>query len=452
LRKYQEAFYLNEQNQWESVSYRELSREERRAELRYKDLRDRPDGAYRLGIRSHPEKPHFFEKKTVGAAEIGATAGDERDKENCICCRQLSQIVNECQRLRATVTVDRHHYYGGVVNMVASPLIDCNGNHNGTVLVIHDVTRLEELERAETRRTRYNSIIGSSAKMQSVYVLLDAVSKVDTSVILCGESGTGKELVAKEIHETGRRCAKPFVKVDCAALADSLLESELFGHVKGAFTGAIYDKVGLLQKADGGTILLDEIGDISPLMQTRLLRFLQEREIKRVGDSKPIKVDVRVIAATNKNLEDKVRAGEFREDLLYRLRVFCIEIPPLRKRKQDIPLLISHFLKEIGSTLNKGEFHVSDEVQKILADYYWPGNVRELRNALESAMVCCQGGIILQKHLPKSLCLSSSLPVDESRFIASALSSTGGNKSRAARLLGLDRSTLYRKMKQYNLA
>jgi DNA-binding NtrC family response regulator len=288
--------------------------------------------------------------------------------------------------------------------------------------------------------------------MQAIFALLDAVSPVDTAVLIFGESGTGKELVAKAVHEGSRRNEKPFIKLDCAALTDSLLESELFGHVKGAFTGAHCDTTGLIQKADGGTIFLDEIGDISPLMQARLLRFLQEKEIKRVGNSTPLKVDVRVVAATNKDLEAKVKAGVFREDLWYRLKVLCIELPQLMKRKSDIPLLVSHFLKEIGATLNKGEFRVSDDVQQILTGYYWPGNVRELRNTLESAMVRCQSGIILPQHLPKNLCMSTRLPLDERLFIVSALDVTGGNKAKAARLLGLDRSTIYRKMRQYKIA
>lgn len=364
---------------------------------------------------------------------------------------QIMQVVNECRKLHTIIRLDRRQYFNRAVSMVASPLLDRNGGHNGTVLVIHDETRLEKLERALKKRTHYHGIIGASEGMQSVYASLESVSLVDTSVLIFGESGTGKELAAKAIHEMGRRSNRPFLKLDCAALADSLLESELFGHVRGAFTGAIGDKAGILQKAEGGTIFLDEIGDISPLMQTRLLRFLQEREIKRVGDSTPIKVDVRVIAATNRDLEEKVRAGAFREDLLYRLKVFCIELPPLRKRKSDIPLLISHFLEEIGSSLGKGEFLVSDEAQQILVNYYWPGNIRELRNALESAMVRCRNGIVRPEHLPEYLYLRKSLPVDVGQFIESALLSTGGNKSRAARLLGLDRSTLYRKMRQYNI-
>ncbi|MBI2354623.1 MAG: sigma 54-interacting transcriptional regulator [Deltaproteobacteria bacterium] len=364
---------------------------------------------------------------------------------------RIDKVVNECRRQRTTIKLERHHYSNRMVSMAASPLLDRNGNHNGTVLVIHDETRLEELERALKKRTHYHGIIGASEGMQSIYALLDAVSQVNTSVLIFGESGTGKELVAKAVHEMGRRSNRPFLKLDCTALADSLLESELFGHVRGAFTGATGDKVGILQKADGGTIFLDEIGDISPLMQTRLLRFLQEREIKRVGDSTPIKVDVRVIAATNKDLDEKVKAGTFRDDLLYRLKVYCIELPPLRRRKSDIPLLISHFLEEIGATLNKGEFQVSEEARQILANYYWPGNVRELRNALESAMVRCQGGIVRPEHLPKHLCPSPSLPLDKAQFIVSALDATGGNKSKAARLLGLDRSTLYRMMRQYKI-
>ncbi len=258
----------------------------------------------------------------------------------------------------------------------------------------------------------------------------------------------------------GGRKDKPLVKVNCSTLSENLLESELFGHVKGAFTGAVSDRIGRFQKADGGTIFLDEIGDISPRMQSSLLRVLQEKEFERVGDSKPLRVDVRVIAATNKDLEEKVKRGEFREDLYYRLKVVELSLPPLRDRKEDIPLLVEHYLKQFNAKFHKQIDAVSAEVEKIFMNYPWPGNVRELKHALEHAFILCRADTITAELLPSHLTASREAG-DASRgatgnvdaqAILRALEKTAWNKAKAARLLGMDRKTLYRNIEKYHIS
>ena len=279
------------------------------------------------------------------------------------------------------------------------------------------------------------------------------------SVLITGETGTGKELIAEALHYRGRRCHKPLVKVNCSALSENLLESELFGHVKGSFSGAILDRTGRFQRANGGTIFLDEIGDISPRTQLQLLRVVQEKEFERVGDSTPIKVDVRIVAATNQRLHEKVRRGDFREDLYYRLKVVEVIMPPLRERKEDIPLLLNHFLNKFNKKLNKEIVAVSADVQKIFMNYSWPGNVRELEHTLEHAFIICRQNTITTDCLPLALkdfigtkiSASGDLGTDESHAILHALEKTSWNKARAARLLGMSRRTIYRKIKEFNI-
>jgi transcriptional regulator with PAS, ATPase and Fis domain len=288
--------------------------------------------------------------------------------------------------------------------------------------------------------------------MQRMFSLIDVLANVQTTVLINGESGTGKEMVAAALHLQGVRRKKPFVKLNCSALSEPLLESELFGHVRGAFTGAIADKTGRFQKADGGTILLDEIGDISPATQMRLLRVLQEHEFERVGDATPIRVDVRVIAATNQDLAEKVRMGTFRQDLYYRLNVIRLVIPPLRDRKDDIPLLVEHFLNKFSRKFNRPLCTVSQEAMELLIRYSWPGNVRELEHVIEYATVFSSSIIISEKNLPHDVTDSIlqdrtdevRLPaVNNKLSLDGALERAGGNKAKAARLLGLSRSTLY---------
>jgi len=295
--------------------------------------------------------------------------------------------------------------------------------------------------------------------MQKIYSFIEALSDTQTTVLITGENGTGKGLLAEALHCSKKDNKNPFVVVGCASLSDNLLESELFGHVKGAFTSAASDRVGRFQKADGGTIFLDEIGDVSDSMQLRLLRVLQEMEFERVGDSTPVRVNVRVIAATNQDIRKKVRHKKFREDLYHRLKVVELAIPPLRERREDIPLLVDHFIKVFNKKLNKDIKSVSADVLKVLMDYKWPGNIRELQHALEHAFVVCKNPYITVDNLPSEICVNETVSVhskgvkklNEFDSIVNALNKTGWNKAKAARLLGMGRTTLYMKIDEYHI-
>ncbi|MGR3293192.1 MAG: sigma-54 dependent transcriptional regulator [Candidatus Scalindua sp.] len=347
-----------------------------------------------------------------------------------------------------------------VVSVTTYPLIDSNELLNGCVMVVRDETRLTDLENNMNKRQRFHKIIGKSDKMQKIYSFIDALSDTQTTVLITGENGTGKGLVAEALHYHKKDNKVPFVVVGCASLSDNLLESELFGHVKGAFTGAVSNRIGRFQKADGGTIFLDEIGDISNSMQLRLLRVLQDMEFERVGDSTPVRVNIRVIAATNQDIRKKVRYKEFREDLYYRLKVVELAIPPLRERREDIPLLVDHFVKVFNKKLNKNIKSVSADVQKVFMDYKWPGNVRELQHALEHAFVVCKKPFITIDNLPSEIGVKSTASVqskgekehNEIDSIVNALNKTGWNKAKAARLLGIGRTTLYAKIEEYQIA
>ena len=345
-----------------------------------------------------------------------------------------------------------------LISLTASPLLNKQGNSIGAVMVITDETRLATLDKEAEDRKEYHKIIGKSKKMQKLYSMIETLSDVSSTVLITGESGTGKELVAEALHYVGARTKKPLVKVNCSALPETLLESELFGHVKGAFTGAIKNKPGLFERADGGTIFLDEIGDITPAMQIRLLRVLQESEFERVGDTKSIKLDVRVIAATNQKLQEKVKAGLFREDLYYRLKVVELELPPLRERKEDIPLLTAHFLKKFSEKFKKEIVALSENVKKIFISHSWPGNIRELEHALEHACILSSGSFITEDDLPKDLLvfpaelIPSYNEKSDREAIVEALEKTAGNKAKAARLLGISRQTIYRKIKEYSIS
>jgi two-component system response regulator AtoC len=313
--------------------------------------------------------------------------------------------------------------------------------------------------------TKYKleNIVGRSPQMLQVYKTIARVAESRSTVLLAGESGTGKELVARAIHFNSLRAAKPFVAVDCGSLAETLLESELFGHVRGAFTGAITSKRGLFEEADGGTCFLDEVGDISLTMQAKLLRVLQEHEIKRVGGTETIKIDVRIIAATNKNLEEIVAEKKFREDLFYRLNVVSLHLPPLRDRGEDIPLLAEHFLRKYAAENKKPVSRISQEALDHLLLYQWPGNVRELENIIERAVTLSHSSLILPEDLPRRVrvepvetptpFLPSHIPLSELEklYIQKVLEETGGNKKKAAAVLGIDRRTLYRMAARYGL-
>ncbi len=259
------------------------------------------------------------------------------------------------------------------------------------------------LRREVKKKYQFTRIIGTAEKMQAVFKMLERVADTDSTVLILGESGTGKELVAKALHQNSRRQHAPFIPINCSALPEALLESELFGHCRGAFTGAIADKKGLFQEADGGTIFLDEVGCMPPLLQSRLLRVLQEREVRRVGENTPVHVNVRVVAATNEPLENRMQDGSFREDLYYRLNVIPIHLPSLRERREDIPLLVAHFLRSKAFGRSGKPRRVSSRVMEILNAYDWPGNVRELENAIERAATLCEGSVIRVRDLPPSI-------------------------------------------------
>jgi len=383
-------------------------------------------------------------------------------QKNCggKCLEALKETINKKQPVElCRIECSNNKWPGQVLTITTSPLLSRLGVFSGAVMVVRDETDLVSLERDLRKRRQFHGIIGKSEKMQKLYSLIEDLCGVETTVLITGESGTGKELVAEALHHGGVRSNKPLVKVNCSALSENLLESELFGHVKGAFTGALQDKIGRFQRADGGTILLDEIGDISPSIQLRLLRVLAEKEFERVGDSTPVKVDVRIVAATNQDLREKIRRGEYREDLYYRLRVVELTSPPLRERREDIPLLVDHFLDKFNQQFNKKIVAVSADVMKLFMDYPWPGNVRELEHSLEHAFVLCRQSIIGVNDLPPEFkeiaetkaSLSEDEKEDDTQTLLQALEKTDWNKAKAARLLGISRQTLYRKIEMYNL-
>lgn len=326
-----------------------------------------------------------------------------------------------------------------------------SGELVGVLTSFRDVTDLFSLQLQAGKLTSFGNIIGQDHKMYQIFKHIRDVSSYDYPVHISGETGTGKELVANAIHNESSRNGAPFVPINCGALPEGLIESELFGHVKGAFSGAIRDKKGRFEMADGGTVFLDEVAELSNNMQSKLLRFLQENQFERVGDEHTRTVDVRVISATNKNLKEAVKNGQFREDLYYRLNVIPIHIPPLRERKIDIPLLIERFLLDAGERYARDPLKVADDSMSLLLDYSWPGNVRELQNTIQFAFVKCSTNIIEPDDLPIELReveknISRRGPAKKLNLegVRAALIKTGGNKAKAAKLLGVGRATLYR--------
>lgn len=322
---------------------------------------------------------------------------------------------------------------------------------------------------SQSTRSSFHMMIGQNKQMQKLYSLIETIAPTNASVLIQGESGTGKRLVAQAVHLSDpKRCDKPFIEVSCGALPENLLESELFGHVKGAFTSAIKDRKGRFEVAQGGTIFLDEIDTFSPKLQVKLLRVLQEGEFEQVGDVETIKVDVRVVAATNQDLQQLIKEGSFREDLYYRLNVIPINIPSLRERKDDIPLLVEHFLKVCSEKLNKKITDISQEAVDILSDHHWQGNVRELENVIERSIILCRTNCVQVEDLPEFLCensknnkdkndakdfvsLKDALKDSEKVIIEKTLRNFKGNRKQAAKKLGINRTTLYNKMKEYSM-
>jgi PAS domain S-box-containing protein len=349
------------------------------------------------------------------------------------------------------------------ISISTALLKDSRGRVIGGVETFRDLSIVEELRRELQKQYSFADIIGRSPRMQSLFETLPEIAQSNATVLLEGASGTGKELFARAVHYLSRRAKKSFVAINCGSLPDTLLESELFGYKAGAFTDAKKDKAGRFALADKGTIFLDEIGDVSPAMQVRLLRVLQEHVIEPLGGVEPIRVDVRVIAATNKDLHKLVQKGLFREDLYYRINVIKLKLPPLRDRREDIPLLADHFIARFNRRQDKAIAGLSPQASKVLLEYDYPGNVRELENILEHAFVLCRGNVIELNHLPNYLLenvlpelaipkAGATLQEMEVFMIQDAIRLNAGNRTLAARELGIDASTLFRKIKRLNIA
>jgi len=354
------------------------------------------------------------------------------------------------------------------VSISSSLLRDEEGNIIGGAESFRDLTLVEELRKELKKEFSFHGIVSKSRKMKEIFDVLPTIARSESTVLLQGESGTGKELTARALHTLSLRRNKPHVAVNCSALPDTLLESELFGYEKGAFTGAVKDKPGRFALADGGTLLLDEIGDISPSMQAKILRILEEKTYEPLGSTKSFKADVRFIVATNKDLEKLVEEGKFRQDLYYRINVIRLEMPPLRERKEDIPLLVDQFIHKNNITSGSEIASISKEAMAVLMNYDYPGNVRELQNIIEHACVLCPVGNIVSGYLPQYLLAPEPLWNEaangvngvnnkmtlkdmEISLIRSALEKAEGNRAEAARILGIHKTTLYRKMKKMKI-
>lgn len=354
--------------------------------------------------------------------------------------------------------------YGKLVPIrVNSNILINNKNEKiGALETFIDISEIKNLSAHLTEFFKYENIVGHNKEIKQIISVLESVSQTDTSVLITGESGTGKELAARAIHINSSRKTAPFIAINCSAFAESLIESELFGHEKGAFTGAIKTKIGKFESAQGGTLFLDEIGDLSSAVQTKLLRVLETHEFERVGANNLIKLDVRIIAATNKNLSKEILEGRFREDLYYRINVINIHLPPLRQRMDDLPLLVNHFIEEFNKKFNKRIKRFSTSAFDKLLEYEWPGNIRELENVIEHCFVLCTGEIIQVECMPKRLREQSNVnPAEkpkvknireaERELILSVLEKNNNNRTATSKELNIDPSTLWRKMKRYGI-
>lgn len=436
------------------------------------------DGVFTVNAQGH------IVAWSAGAARITGYSSDEvigrschiLEGKNCKGFYKLTEFLENptpypwgiCnQECKVSAKDGRELYlYGNV-----SVLRDERGAVVGAVGTFTDLTsfilakeKIQVLEEQARSRDSFQQMVGRSGVMQEVFRRVRLAAQGDVPVLLTGESGTGKELAARAIHALSARKDKPFFAINCSAIPETLIESELFGHVKGAFTGAIRDKVGVFQAAEGGTLFLDEIGDTSPLLQLKLLRVLQENEIRRVGDEKNIKVNVRLVTATNKDLKHLLTTGAVREDFFYRIRVFEITLPALRERREDLPLLVSHFLAEGSTVYPRAINDIAQDAMQQMLKYAWPGNVRELRNAIEHAFVTAEGAYLTVLDLPpeiRTAASSASNAVSKESLtpeqqaerdrILDALRETRGSKTKAARILGYSRVTLWKKLQQFGI-
>jgi two-component system response regulator HydG len=434
--------------------------------------------SHRLMLRAHLEQEGFSTVEAIDGEEAIAKVA-ERNVDLILMDIRMPRLdgmeaLLRIKRANPAIPVIMMTAYGSIDSAVkalqagATDYLTKPLDSNELIVKVHKALRYHQLEEENVLyreqlgiRFDFSRIIGKSARMRELFDMLATVAPTEATVLLLGESGTGKEIIANAIHQNSPRRERPYIKVNCAALPETLLESELFGHEKGAFTGAIEKKKGRFERADGGTIFLDEIGEMSLTTQTKILRVLQEREFEPVGGTKTIKVDVRIIAATNKNLEDEVKRGKFREDLYYRINVVPITIPPLRERAEDIPLLAAHFLRLYGEKNKRMLKGFADGVMDALMRYDWPGNVRELENIVERTVIMSRGDTITFADLPPAIAGAQrtaiqtspaiSLKDVERETIIKALQQTEGNRTKAAVLLGITRKTLQNKIKEYGI-
>ncbi len=373
--------------------------------------------------------------------------------------KKLAEIIQKS--LQGREAVRNREINGGPAkdrwSYIVSVIPRDSDRNAGGLVVVRDITHFEVLEQEAARGVLFEGMVGRSEVMLRVFDMVRNLSDVDTTALVQGATGTGKEMVATALHTHGSRSNGPFVRVNCSALTETLLESELFGHVKGAFTGAVADKIGRFELATGGTIFLDEVGDMSLRLQTRLLRVLQEREIERVGSTTPTPIDVRVVADTRRSLSELVSRGLFREDLYYRLKVVTIGLPLLRDRKEDIPLLVYRFLNRLQVRLNRPVHGIEPEAMEMLLYYDWPGNVRQLDNVIEHAVITSRNGYIMTRHLPVEVRRGEQMfdiperAPSEAEKLLEVMKTVDWNRSKAARCLGISRTTLYDRMKKYGL-
>lgn len=403
-----------------------------------------------------------FRKEEVLGRECTKLFRASLCREQCPVDKALS-----CGHPYHDVEVEIRNKRDEVVHLLinAAPLYDVNGHIIGGLETFRDISQAYWMQEELQQQYGFTNIVGRSEAMKKVYETVGSLVNTDTTVLIQGESGTGKELIARALHFYSSRREKPFVAINCSALPEGVLETELFGHRKGAFTGAIRDHMGKFELANGGTLFLDEIAEISQAIQVKLLRVLEEREFQRVGDNRNIRVNIRVITATNKDLYHRVLEGSFRDDLYYRLSVFPLNLPPLRERIEDIPLLVAHFIKKFNKQMGRSIQGIADRVLEILEAYSWPGNVRELANAMEHAFVHCAGALLYPSDLPhnivnlprevprqKSFKTQEKLDSVERELILRELEAADWKKAMAARRLGMSRATLWRKMEKHGIS
>jgi len=399
-------------------------------------------------------------KKLVGVEEndvIGKRCYEVFKSSVCEKQCLLKRLIKEGKSI-FDEEVEITDLFGEKIDVLVSavPITDKSGEIVGAVETIRDISIVKELDKEIREKYTFQDIVSKNKRILEIFKILPDIAKSDSTVLISGENGTGKELFANAIHNLSYRKDKPFIKINCGALPDNLLESELFGYKKGAFTGAVKDKPGRVETAEGGTIFLDEIGDLSPAFQVKLLRFLQEREYTPLGCNKTFKADVRVLSATNKDLVKMIEEGQFRQDLYFRIKVVEINLPPLRERKGDIPLLVKHLLSKFNRTKGKRISKLSDKAMELLMRYDYPGNIRELENIIEYSFVICKD-IITPQCLPSYLNKKYSRTTDgfstlnlkivEEELIEKALKLCHGNKSKAAKMLGISRVSLWKKLK-----